>query len=1075
MIASKAPPPKVTRPVLRGSLPRDRLYRVLDETRDRPVVWVSGPPGCGKTTLISGYIESHRLPCLWYHVDEGDADIASFFRYMRLAAGQFAPGKRNPLPSPGPASAARASPFVRRYFADLFKQIGSPSVLVFDDWQNAGPRSPLDETVREGISLLPEGVRAVFISWSDPPPDFVREVDHRRLETIGWKELRLTLEETKGIARIQRKDPSDELVRYLHGRTGGWATGVLLLLEKAHLDGIEPQRIGKQTPREIMDYLGGRQFELLDGDTRAFLVKTSFLPRITAKAAETLTGNPRAGRILSHLNRNNLFTELHPGDEPIYEYHSLFREFLLQRADELLSPEETCAARHRTAALLEATGQTEDAVELMRGCGDFRGMCRVIRKEARSLVGQGRSRMLADWLASLPENVRADDPWLLYWGGVSNLAIDPAASLPAFERALDLFSRTGDEAGTLLSWAGAVDAILCRWNDFAPLDRWIDWLDRRTAEGISFPSAEIEARVSSSMAGALLYRRPDHPELRTWSNRALAASRASGDENVRLQALHTASGIQYWTGDRAAASLATEEIRALSRSPAVSPANSITGKWIEAQTLLWSDADPDAAMRIVSEGLDASMLHGLHLRDHFFFAAGAFAAMLKGDEKAAREFLEKMESAIPAGRVFARCQLDVLCAWNHLLRDDAVGAAAHAERALAQAERSGTVFAAILCRILLANIACHRMEHAEAKVFLSGARDLIGASGSRMLEFMASLTGSRIAFLAGDEPEGLASLRAGMELGRKQGYVNMFWWWEPAVMTRLCMKALDAGIETTYAIDLMRRRNLSPEVPPMEIEEFPWKFRVYTLGRFGVVRDGKRIGFAGKAQQKPLQLLKALIALGGRDVPREMLADILWPDSDGDLALQSLAVTVRRLRKLLGDEKAIHITEGRITLSNRLCWVDCWAFKRIFSRAERARREGAASLNSSLVLLEKALLLYRGDFLEEEKESPWCVSLRERLRGKFLRAVMESGRSHEAAGEWEKALSCYRKGKEADGLHEEFYGRIMICHYRLGRPDEAIATYHRYRRTLKAVLGASPSPGIEMVFSSIRKSTEKSP
>ena len=47
--------------------------------------------------------------------------------------------------------------------------------------------------------------------------------------------------------------------------------------------------------------------------------------------------------------------------------------------------------------------------------------------------------------------------------------------------------------------------------------------------------------------------------------------------------------------------------------------------------------------------------------------------------------------------------------------------------------------------------------------------------------------------------------------------------------------------------------------------------KVYTLGRFGLVVDGKVLPSARKTRQKPLLLLKALIALGGREVPEEQL------------------------------------------------------------------------------------------------------------------------------------------------------------------------------------------------------------
>jgi len=1069
---------KITRPLPRGTYPRERLFRMLDETRDRPVTWVSGPPGSGKTTLVSGYLEKRRLPVLWYRVDKGDADPATFFHYLGVATQAALPRKRKPLPGPVPSDPSGIAPFARRYFTELFGRFGSRLALVFDEWENATPGTPAETAVREGIRVLPKGFRAILISREEPSPDFIREVDSRRLGTIGWRELRLTLEETAEIARMQRRDVSAETIRYLHGKAGGWATGVILLLEQAQRDGIEPHHIGRMTPEEIVEYLAGDMFRDLDAETRMFLVRAAFLPRMTARAAEELTGDPRAARRLSYMNRHNLFTEVHPGEEPVYEFHSLFREFLLHHAKENLSPEEACETRRRAAVLLEASGQTGEAVDLLRQCGDFHGACRVIRKEAPSLARQGRCHTLGEWIMSLPEDLRSDDPWLLYWTGICSQLRNPAESRAAFERTFELFSRAGEEAGVFLSWSGVVDAILFQWDDFRSLDRWIGWLDRRVADGASFPTTEIEARVSASMAGALHRRRPEHPEIRVWIERAMSASRAAGDENLLLRSLVHAANHHHWTGDRGAASHALEEIRHLSRASSASPAHAILGMSVEASTLLWADADRESALRIIAEGIDAAGQLGTAQWDHLFHAAGAYAALLAGDWKAAGESLEKLKAALPGSRRFAECQYEYLCAWHHLLRGDHPGAAAHAGQALANAEAAGAVFPEILCRLAAANIAGARGEHKQAKAHLLGIGDRILSTGNRMFEFMERLTAARSAFGSGDESGGLSALRAGMELGRKQGYINMFWWWEPEAMTSLCMKALEAGIEPDYVLELVRKRGLSPPVPPMEIEEWPWRVRIYTLGRFDLVRDGRRLSSTGKAQQKPLRLLKAIIALGGRDVPREKLSDAVWPEADGDRALDSLSVNVRRLRRLLGDEKSVLVAEGRFTLSNRICWVDAWAFKRIFARAERLRHPAdtaSGSAHPSVPVFLKALSLYRGDFLEQEKDTPWPVSLRERLRTKFLRCVMDAGRSLEAVAEWEDALACYRKGLEVDDLHEEFYRRIMNCHHLLGRRSEAEDAYKRCRRTLRAVLGADPSPETEALLSSIRKPVARTP
>ncbi len=76
---------KTTRPSIAGVLPRDRLFTMLDAT-PKSVIWVTGPPGCGKTTLVASYLERRKQRSLWYQVDEGDADVASFLYYLGLAA-----------------------------------------------------------------------------------------------------------------------------------------------------------------------------------------------------------------------------------------------------------------------------------------------------------------------------------------------------------------------------------------------------------------------------------------------------------------------------------------------------------------------------------------------------------------------------------------------------------------------------------------------------------------------------------------------------------------------------------------------------------------------------------------------------------------------------------------------------------------------------------------------------------------------------------------------------------------------------------------------------------------------------
>ena len=183
---------KVTHPTLTGVLPRKRLFNLLDRMRKRPVIWVSGPPGCGKTTLVSSYLDARELPCLWYQVDAGDADPATFFYYLGLAAKRAAPQKRMPLPLLTREYLQGISTFTLRYFENLYSRLNPPTppfkkggkggfILVFDNYQEVPEGSPFHEVILNGLSRLPEGLNAILVSRRDPPPLLIRMRANERM------------------------------------------------------------------------------------------------------------------------------------------------------------------------------------------------------------------------------------------------------------------------------------------------------------------------------------------------------------------------------------------------------------------------------------------------------------------------------------------------------------------------------------------------------------------------------------------------------------------------------------------------------------------------------------------------------------------------------------------------------------------------------------------------------------------------------------------------------------------------------------------------------------------------------
>jgi LuxR family transcriptional regulator, maltose regulon positive regulatory protein len=189
--------------------------------------------------------------------------------------------------------------------------------------------------------------------------------------------------------------------------------------------------------------------------------------------------------------------------------------------------------------------------------------------------------------------------------------------------------------------------------------------------------------------------------------------------------------------------------------------------------------------------------------------------------------------------------------------------------------------------------------------------------------------------------------------------------------------------------------------------------KVETLGSFTVLLDDAPVEFGRKVPKKPLQLLKALIALGGRGY-RRGLADILWPDEQGGAAHTACGTTLTRLIMLAGDVWAIVQVGGCRTIDRNHVWVDGLEFESLLNDARCGARPDVDEC------VQTAIAYYRGSFLGDEPDAPWAVSARERLRVKFVGAASAPAKRQEKSGELASAVELYRRHIEVDELTEDF-------------------------------------------------------
>lgn len=965
---------KISRPRLDRVFARSRLFRRLDEARRRAtVVWVEGPPGAGKTTLLASYVERRRLRCLWYRLDADDEDLATFFYYLGRAARSVSRGRRA-MPLLTAEYLGAPAVFARRFFRELCRRVSPPFALVFEGCHEVPAASPLHAALREALQELPEGGVALLSSRAEPPPAMATLRAAGALEVLRPDELRLTLPEAIGIARL-RGGRSEHAAR-LHERVGGWAAGLVLLLERG--DGGPGAGGVGAAPSVVFDYLAGEIFDRADPAAQRVLLVTALLPRASGRAARALTGITRAPEILADLARRGYFTTLADGPDPSFELHPLFREFLLARGRDALGEAEQRSLRLAAAELLAEDGRVEDAVDLLRGAEAWDELGTLVLAHARAMVEAGRLETLGRWIGVIPAAVRERRPWLTYWLGMARIPFDPAAARGHLEEAYARFAQAANAEGIYLAWAAVAETYVRGGLSFVPLDGWIRRFDE-VRRRFPIPSdTEISVRVALASYVAIGFRQPGHPECTEWEERVLAmASAETIPCALRIAAGQFFVGLSAMRGELAGARQVVERLRGVARGPGVGPLEALT--WLSAEALQrWASDDFRSSLDVVREALDLAKESGVSLWDFVVLHQGVAAAIASDDLRRAREFLAAMETQAASG--IRSMTLEHLRG-EVALRVGALDAALDHARAVIASERTvGEPFGVLLGRFVAARAFARKGALAEAEAQLAVIRRDGAAMRCALAEFVASLVGASVSLSRSRVHEAVERVRRGLALGREKE-IGSGLWIPPDEMARLCALALEHGVEVEEARRVIRRRRLVPADGASALEEWPWPVRVRLLGRLQIERDGEVVRPHGKVQRRPLQLLALLAASGGRDVHQDDLAAALWPDAEGDAAHHALETTVYRLRRLLGHEEAIVRADGRLTVDERVCWVDALVMERLLVRAGSARETGAAAL----ALTERALAIYRGPLAAPEEDDPPVLAARERLRRQLAR------------------------------------------------------------------------------------------
>lgn len=245
--------------------------------------------------------------------------------------------------------------------------------------------------------------------------------------------------------------------------------------------------------------------------------------------------------------------------------------------------------------------------------------------------------------------------------------------------------------------------------------------------------------------------------------------------------------------------------------------------------------------------------------------------------------------------------------------------------------------------------------------------------------------------------------------------------------------------------------------------------RIYLTGELCLAARGKVVSARRLPGRQGRLAFAYLLAERSHPVPRDELANVLWPErlpAAYDIALGAIASKLRGLLNELGvNRRALTTASGCYQLQLPAdSWVDVEAAKESVHLAESSLRSADPRTAYGHAVVACAVL--RRPLLPEA-EGSWIEAYRFGFRNLRLRALDCLSEIHAWNGEHALALRAAEEAVELEPYRETAYRRLMLLHDQVGNRAEALRVYERLVSLLASELNTGPGAEIQALFETI--------
>lgn len=1102
IIASKLLPPYAGVKLVE----RPRLLQLLSKAEQLQVAVLTAPAGYGKTILMVQMAEVIQKPLMWYQLDEYDNDPAVFLQYLVAGMQRHFPGfgkEALQIIAQGGLE-SQLGIIVAMIVKNLTQQSKDGLLIMIDDYHYI-TEPVVHRFVFELLHQLPSRIQLVMASRFTLPFSLSRLSLRKAVYSIGKDELRYTHQEI-GSFFAQRFDELPEiLLEAVEKKTDGWPAA-LRFLDTSHTS-IE-DFLSNNEIQGVYDYLAAEVFGQQPEPVQEFLLVTSILEVMTPDSCDALRERTNSRQILQFLEKQQLFLIPLAGKEKVYRYHQLFREFLQNR---LGSKRQILL--QRAALLAKEAGANETAIEYLVAAGFAEDAITIIKQVGQSTLDRGSWQTVARWLEHLPVERVAAEPWLsLYLATVEVRRGRLAAAENWANRAMALFASSENQIELTESRLLAAQ-ILRRRGQYVES---LDILEQISLQGtVSLGKQPLAIPLEKALC-LMLSGRLSEAEMTLRA--AIEITKWNTDGYSMAHLLEGLGDILCLLG------YYHKALQVYQQATECSPERILPSYYMQdAISTIYQDwGEFDKAFEYAKRHVAIKENLGLNEALPSAYIQLASIYVDRSEWKLAEEHYNRAIQLIRNnnGESFYLALNLIFLAQCLNLQGRCLEARMKAEEALAEAQ-SGLVLA--VCRsmgsVIFAQTGCiaegeemlqkaiHDLEQMKFKkaichayafqawfYLITGKTTALRQCVNKVLTLAAELNYLQVflTYRMMFQP----ILKIGLEDGIEVTFIQhilvrqdedalvllleLAAYSDPQVRLRTIAPLTEIGAsQAREAVGCLiddpdsdvrqaarlaaKRLGLTVRMEnPMEIVATALHFS--TLGSFQVLFRESQVSAVSWRTVKTRDLL-AYLLYRGEPVSKEKIIEDLWPDGDTESVAVIFHTTLYNLRKLFhkaGCQNSILYSGKRYQLQPGSFTSD----RQQFQEAVAAGLRAEADPEVAKILLEKAVALYRGDYLEE-LDYAWLLPQQEYLKRSCIEARLWLAKYYLQKQDYIRAEFHLQVVENYDPFAETVHILLMTVYAKQGNRLAVKNQYHRLQEVLKRELGLEPAPETSRLYFSL--------